>query len=107
MSEEDAIDEIIQSQNLCESLTVRYTADLVAFDDSNGTSMALQFSRDVWEEVRNEEYRRAITGLDNFVADFLRDDPLMRIAFGGLISVLRPVLSVLVNAQQSGLDAGG
>jgi hypothetical protein len=101
---EDAIERIIRSQQLCESLTVRYLADLTAFDDQNRTVMAMQFRSDVLMEVQNEEYQRAIAGLDKFITDYLNDDPLLRIDFRGLAAILRPVLVVLTNAQQHGLD---
>ena len=104
MSSEDLISEIIRAQQLCESLAVRYAADLMAFDDENETDMAARFVRGVLVEVQGEEYPRAVTGLDRFVADFLDNDPLMRIDFGGLVSVLRPVLVILASAQQNGLD---
>ena len=67
---EHAIDTIIRSQQLCESGTIRYAAELLAFDNENGTAMARQFHRDVLAEVQNEEYERAIIGLDKFINDF-------------------------------------
>jgi len=103
-SNDDAIDEVIRAQQLCESLAVRYTADLAVFDGENGTSMAPQFHREVLEPVQREEYRSATVGLGKFTADFLNDDPLLRMDFTGLTSVLIPVLLVLDNAQQNGLD---
>lgn len=66
--------------------------------------MASRFQQAVLAEVQNEEYQRAIAGLDSFVADFLHNDPLMRIDFSGLTAVLRPALVMLVNAQLNGLD---
>ena len=103
-SDEDAIEKIIRSQQLGASLAIRYTADLVAFDRQNGTTMATQFRRDVLMEVQNEDYQRAIAGLDKFLAEYLDNDPLLRIDFRGMASILRPVLVVLANAQQNGLD---
>ena len=101
---EHAIDSIIRSQQLCESGAIRYAAELLAFDNENGTTMAPQFHRDVLAEVQDEEYERAIIGLDKFINDFLDNDPLMRIDFGGLITMLKPTLVVLANAQINGLD---
>lgn len=99
-----AIDAIIRCQQLCESETIRYTAEMLAFDDAHGTALATQFRRTVLVEVQNEDYRRAIVGLDRFIADFLDSDPLMRGDFGGLRTMLRPTLVVLTNAQEQGLD---
>lgn len=104
-SNEEAIDKIIRSQQLCESLTIRYTADLVAFDRENGTTMAMRFRRDVLVEVQKEQYERAIVGLDGFVANYLDNDPLMRQDFLGLGSILRPTLVILADAQRVGLDS--
>ena len=106
-SQEAAIDAIIRSQQLCESLANRYTADLLEFDDRNETRMAGQFRRGVLAAIQDEDYQRAVVRLDDFAADFLHDDPLMRIHFGGLTTMLRPILVVLANAQQNGLDAVG
>ena len=66
--------------------------------------MAPQFHHDVLAEVQNEEYERAIIGLDKFINDFLDDNPLMRIDFSGLITMLKPTLVVLANVQINGLD---
>ena len=99
-----AIDAVIRCQQLCESEAIRYAAELLAFDNLNGTDMASRFREGVLAEVQSEEYRRAIAGLDGFVVDFLDNDPLMRIDFSGLTTVLRPALVVLVNAQLNGLD---
>lgn len=99
-----AIDALIRCQQLCESEAIRYTAELLAFDNLNGTDLASQFRQDVLHEVQREEYRRAIAGLDGFVRDFLDNDPLMRLDFSGLTTVLRPALAMLVNAQLNGLD---
>ena len=101
---QSAIDTLIRCQQLCESVTIRYAAELLAFDDVQGTEIAAGFRSDVLVAVQSEDYQRAIVGLDKFIADFLSDDPLMRIEFGGLQTMLRPTLVVLLNAQQNGLD---
>lgn len=77
---------------------------MLAFDDAHGTALAVQFRRDVLAQVQSEEFRRAIVGLDRFIADFLDSDPLMRGDFGGLQTMLRPTLAVLTNAQERGFD---
>lgn len=99
-----AIETLIRCQQLSESVSVRYAADLLEFDRLYGTGMTHQFRRDVLDNVQQQEYGQAIIGLDRFVADFLDSDPLMRIDFSGLNGVLRPALVLLVNAQEHGLD---
>ena len=101
---DSAIDAVIRCQQLCESEAIRYAAELLAFDDLNGTEMASRFRQAVLAEVQSEAYRQAIAGLDGFVADFLDNDPLMRMDFSGLITVLRPALVTLANVQLNGLD---
>ena len=99
-----AIEALIRCQQLSESLSVRYAADLLAFDNLHGTDTAQQFRRDVLDNVQQQEYGPAIIGLDRFVADFLDSDPLMRIDFSGLTEVLRPALALLFSSQEHGLD---
>ena len=77
---------------------------MLAFDNENETYMASQFRENVLSEIENEEYQSALIGLDKFIDDYLAQDPLMRMDFGGLSGVMRPALVVLVTAQVNGID---
>ena len=49
-----AIETLIRRQRLCEPAVVRHSAELLAFDDLNGTRLSPQFRRDVLLRSKTE-----------------------------------------------------